>query len=211
MFGQLFKLAASASASAADDPTVAWWDNYGPILGVVIGALLTAVLTAIYQLVVANRNHHMTQVRQAAALRQSEYFMALDVTYDMENAISEFGGALSGRYEPDEDDDSPDAEAQRQADENAAEAVGALFFQVGQLKRSVMHIEAVGSPSVQKLMQDLDDLLAAYMTSQFDESSAGVFRAAAFNDMRDEFRALQSNLAKAIRADLKVDKIYRSH
>jgi hypothetical protein len=199
-----------AANDTADAASPTWWQTYGTVAGVAIGAILTAVLNAIYQLVVASRTHRMAQQREAASMRQSEYFKALDVTHDMEGAISDFGSALSGRYEPDKDDSSPEAEAQTHADEDSARAVDALFEHVGELNRSVLHIEAVGSPKVQKVMQELDSLLSDYMSSQFQEPTEFVFLAAPFNEMRESFRALRSKLAKAIRSDLKIDKIYRS-
>lgn len=182
--------------------TTSAWTTFGPFVGVLVGALLGGVA----QIAISRLQHLQTRFRDTAALRRTEYFDAIDVAYQMRVRLQEYAANNSGRWQPEDNDDSAEAQEMRNRDAKSAESVQALMKAADDLGRLALRVSAVGSETVLAAMDDLDASVTAYMAGFISDE---MFRAARYNDFRIEYLTKLDVLAARVRADLEIDRVYK--
>lgn len=94
----------------------------------------------------------------------------------------------------------------RQRDIEGARALDNLRLASDEVGRLRFRVETVANPAVSKSAEELDNLVSEYLQRQFEN---GVFRAAEAEAFRPKFDGARRKLTNTMRADLRVDKLYR--
>lgn len=178
------------------------WSVAGPLIGVIAGG----VLAGVFNLAIARRNHLNTRAREVAEVRRAQYFSAIDSVHRTQRALEHFRAALSGRWQPNDDDHSPEAEEMRERDRAAAASFGELDAAIDELRNSTLKVRAVGSEAVSAAMSTLDETVGGYFKASFEDGP--VFKADRFNVFFEMYHERSTKLIMSMRVDLEIDRVY---
>jgi hypothetical protein len=192
--------ALAAQSSGHGDDSLAGLQT---LLGVIVGALLGGGA----QLLTSRVQDRQSRRRELFDFRRAQYFAALDTFELVESSFGDYMMALSGRWEPEDSDTSPEAEDMRARDGDAALAIGAMFAASREMNRTKNRVDAIGSREVSERITSVDEALSGYMTGAL---VAEKFVAADANKFLQELRKLMDQYIVAIRADLQIDKLLTS-
>lgn len=177
------------------------WSIAGPLVGVIAGG----VMAGVFNLWSAHRSHLYSRKRDLADLRRSEYFSAIDSAHRVRQSLERFGTAMSGRWQPDDDDESEEAQEMRDRDQESADSISALSEAIDGLRNTTLKLRAVGSEGVVSAIEALDGGVGDYFAASFED---GVFKAARYNQFFQSFEEGAATLLVSIRTDLEIDRVY---
>jgi hypothetical protein len=174
----------------------------GPLVGVIAGGILAGA----FGLIAERRSHMNARSREVAQLRRVEYFSAIDSVHRLRRALEQFRAALSGRWQPDDDDRSAEAEQMRERDKAGAVSFNRLDAAIDELRNTTLKVRAVGSERVSSAMDALDRTVGAYFMEAFAEIPT--FKADRFRVFFDSYTEQSTALVGLMRRDLEIDRIY---
>ena len=176
------------------------------LLPVIIGALISGISGFIAT---------KLQARQTAALNNTEamrgsFSEVLDALCDVRQSLSDIEDSQSGRQS--EFTATTDEELQESRDRDAmgAASVDRMTEALSRVDRASVHMGAYASESVMQAYRSLRNTLHEDMLIILgDMTSTGVFVAAHFNTLLDDFDINLEGLALAMKEDLGPARIYR--
>lgn len=171
-----------------------------------MGVLAGGVMAGIFGLWVEHRSHLNSRSREIAGLRRAEYFSAIDSVHRLRRALERFRAALSGRWQPADDDDSEEAEEMRSRDQEGAASFEALDQAIDDLRNTTLKVRAVGSDGVSAAIDEVDTIVGEYFMSAFEEGP--VFKADRFEKFFASYLETCDKLVRLIRVDLEIDRVY---
>jgi hypothetical protein len=185
-----------------DPAFVQQWAIWGPLVGILVGG----VLGGLVQFAVTWQRNRHADVLAIGEVRRVEYLALLDEAHTLAKALNDLHAAISGRWQPDDEDHSPEAEEMRRRDLEGAEAIERLSNASDELGRLRFRVDTVANPAVSASAKELDDLVSEYIRKQFEN---GMFRAADAEAFRPAFEEARRTLTSTMRDDLRIDKLYR--
>jgi hypothetical protein len=177
------------------------WSVAGPLVGVIAGG----VMAGAFGLWAEYRSHVNTRGRAIAELRRAEYFSAIDSVHRVRQCLERFRAAMSGRWQPETDDTSQEAQEMRARDQEGADSFDALTTAIDGLRSTTYKVRAVGSENVVTAIEALDLSVGEYFFSILDEHG---FVAARFDEFFEGFKNGTSALLRIMRSDLEIDRVY---
>jgi len=180
------------------------------VLGVVFGFAGTIIGSAI-TLVTQHFNNRAKRRALVAEYQVQEYLRTLDYACDATDALRAFGGALSGRTEPDASSTQEEIDESRRRDEEASKALAHLFDALGLLSRQAYRISAIGSRRVHFLASEVSDSVDYYLGNAYERAMIdGVFVAKDFNAATAALQDKIMSLTYEIRSDLEIDRLFKT-
>lgn len=172
------------------------------LLGTILGAAIT--------LVAQYYNNRAKRKALVAEHQVQEYLRTLDYACDVTDALRAFGGALSGRIEPDASSSQEEIDESRQRDEEASKALANLFDALGLLSRQAYRISAIGSKRIQTAASEVSKSVDCYLRNAFERAMIDrVFVAKDFNKANEDLQTKIGLLTCEIRSDLEIDRLFK--
>jgi len=194
------------AAKHAADTGLQAWTVLGPLVGVVVGA----VLGGLVQFFVTGRQEHHVRQRELANFRRQTYLEALDVMESLDREARRFVGSLSGRVEPDPDDQSLEAQWMRERDKEGGEAIQEVGNWSLELGRMLNRVLAVGDKTVGARMVETDQVVRDYIDLLGKQIGDGRFRGDSAREFGRNYLASKQAFVDAVRKDLEVDKLFKT-
>lgn len=171
-----------------------------------VGAILGSVITLVAQ----HFNNRAKRKALVAEHQVQEYLRTLDYACDATDALRAFGGALSGRIEPDASSTQEEIDESRRRDEEASKALAHLFDALGLLSRQAYRISAIGSRRIQTLASEVSESVDCYLRNVYERVTIDrVFVAKDFNAATAALQEAIKSLTYEIRSDLDIDRLFK--
>jgi len=167
----------------------------------VCGSLVASMITAGVSVAVSRQQAHQERQKELLTRTYDEYLTALDLVVGSRHALQDLRSALSGRYEPREDDHSPEAEDMRRRDQAGADAIMKFMDIDRQLEIAKFHIDATGSQYVSKAVETCRTIVRSYLMKAATNQEHR-FIASDFADMIVAYIKAESALADSIHNEL---------
>ena len=172
-----------------------------------VGTILGSAITLVTQ----HFNNRAKRKALVAEHQVQEYLRTLDYACDATDALRAFGGALSGRTEPDASSTQDEIDESRRRDEEAAKALAHLFDALGLLSRQTYRISAIGSKRIQTLASAVSESVDCYLRNAYERAMIDrVFVAKDFNVATEDLQDRIKSLTYEIRSDLEIDRLFRA-
>lgn len=172
-----------------------------------VGTILGSAITLVTQ----HFNNRAKRKALVAEHQVQEYLRTLDYACDATDALRAFGGALSGRTEPDANSTQEEIDESRRRDEEASKALAHLFDALGLLSRQAYRISAIGSRRIHTLASEVSESVDCYLRNAYERATIDrVFSANDFNAATAALQEKIKSLTCEIRSDLDIDRLFKA-